>query len=154
MMFASLTYATKSPFCLQFLFLSFLKFKLSSQIGWDICCTLSEVSIFSNILSAQPICINLNLSKMIFFAEVLLKTVLETSELKAWSKYQVHFQKVTDIRWARLRGPGPYYRHWPVKYSIDDEHAQQNGIIWEDVTPYTKVTHPGRAEAESPTREW
>lgn len=118
----------------------------------DIHGILSWVSILPFILFAQPICIYLNLSKMTFFAEVLLKTAVETNELGGWRKYQVHFSKVTDIRWASLIGPGTYYRRWPVKYSIAYEHAQQNDIISEGVTPYTKVTR-AEGEKQSPPLE-
>lgn len=135
-------------FCL-YLFLSLSS--LPKLVETFAACYLKFTSSQIFCLPSQSVS-TLTSPKWFFFAEVLLKTVVETIELKAWSKYQVHFQKVTDIRWARLRGPGPYYRHWPVKYSIAYEHAQQNGIISEDVTPYTKVTHPGRAVAESPTR--
>lgn len=81
------------------------------------------------------------------FKELLLKCSGEPWLLRFWGKYQVQLQKVTDIRWVSLREPGPYYRHWPVKYHIAHEHAQQNDAIWEDVTLQPQVTpswHSGR----------
>lgn len=81
------------------------------------------------------------------FKELLLKCSGEPWLLRFWGKYQVQLQKVTDIRWVSLREPGPYYRHWPVKYHIAREHAQQNDAIWEDVTLQPQVTpswHSGR----------
>lgn len=90
------------------------------------------------------------------FIEVLLKTSIETRVVRFWGKYQVQLQKVTDIRWVSLRKPGPYYRHWPVKYHIACEHAQQNDAIWEDVTSHPQVTpswHRGRGGVFSENKE-
>lgn len=134
----------KYAFCFQLLVPSISL--VSALLSTDISCVLSVVpfSIILFLTSAHRICINLNLSEI---------STPENSEIEGLKQLQVQFQKVTDIRGASLRVPGPYYRHWPVKYSIAYEHAQQNDIIWEDVTLYTKVTHSptGAGEAESTT---
>ena len=71
---------------------------------------------------------------------MLLKSSGEPNLARFWGKYQVQLQKVIDIRWVSLREPSPYYTHWPVKYHIACEHAQQNDAIWEDVTPHPQMT--------------
>lgn len=69
-----------------------------------------------------------------------MKSSGEPMLARFWRKYQVQLQKVRDIRWVSQRELGPYYRHWPVKYHIACEHAQQNDAIWEDVTSHPPVT--------------